>query len=77
MVAGGGDTDSLLLFWLERGDDGTKCYQKMKQMQRARLSSMGRKRNTTRWNDGVGQRRGATREEKGRRRRQLSSRESY
>jgi hypothetical protein len=39
MVAGGGDTDSLLLFWLERGDDGMKCYQKMKQMQRDAASS--------------------------------------
>jgi hypothetical protein len=29
-VAGGGGADSMLQFWFERGDDGTKYYQKMK-----------------------------------------------
>jgi hypothetical protein len=29
-VAGGGGADSMLQFWFERGDDGTKHYRKMK-----------------------------------------------
>jgi hypothetical protein len=36
--------DSMLQFWLKRGGDGTKHYQKMKQRQQARLISMRRKR---------------------------------
>jgi hypothetical protein len=40
--------DSMLQFWLKRGYDRTKHCQKMKQRQRqrARLASMGRKRDT-------------------------------
>jgi hypothetical protein len=64
-VAGGGGTDSMLQFWLERGGDG------MKQMQRARLGSMRRKCDTTQRHDNVDRRRGGTGEEKGRRRRKL------
>jgi hypothetical protein len=37
-------TDSMLRFQVERRDDGTKRYRKMKWRQQARLSSMGRKR---------------------------------
>jgi hypothetical protein len=37
----------MLQFWFDRGDDGMKRYRKMKQRQRARLVSMGRKRDTT------------------------------
>jgi hypothetical protein len=42
-AAGGGGVDSMLRFQLERGDNGTKCCQKMKRGQRARLGSMKRK----------------------------------
>jgi hypothetical protein len=66
---GGGGTDSMLRFQLERGGDGSKRYQKMKRRQRARLGSMGRKRDTTRWRDDVGQRRGGVGEGKRRRQR--------
>jgi hypothetical protein len=45
MAVGGGE-DSMLQFQLERGDDEMKCCRKMKRRQRARLDSMGRKRDT-------------------------------
>jgi hypothetical protein len=64
-----GDMDSMLRFWLERGDDGMKRCRKMKWRQRARLDSMGRKRETVRWQGDVSRRRGGTGEGKGRRRR--------
>jgi hypothetical protein len=70
-VAGSSGVDSMLRFQLERGGDGTKCCQKMKRMQRARLGSMGRKRDTVQRNDDVGRMRGTTGEGKGRRRHQL------
>jgi hypothetical protein len=43
-VAGGGDADSMLQFWLEKGDDGTKRCRKIKWRLRARLVSMKTKR---------------------------------
>jgi hypothetical protein len=61
----------MLPFRFERGGDGTKRCQKMKQRQRVHLGSMGRKRDTTWWRDDIGGRRGGTGEGKGRRRRQL------
>jgi hypothetical protein len=70
-VADSGGADSLLRFQLERGGDGIKRSQKMKLSQRARLSSMERKRDTARWRGDVSRRRGGTREAKGRRRHQL------
>jgi hypothetical protein len=54
-----GDADSMLRFWLERGDDGMKHCWKMKRIQRARLS-MGRKRDTALRCGDVGRRRGGT-----------------
>jgi hypothetical protein len=64
-VANSGGADSMLWFQLERGGDEMKCYQKMKQRQRARLSSMGRKHDTARWHGDVGRRRCSTGEGKG------------
>jgi hypothetical protein len=52
-VAGGGGVDSMLQFWLERGGGEMKCYQKMKQRQRAHLGSMERKRDTAWQHDGM------------------------
>jgi hypothetical protein len=46
-VTGSGGKDSIFQFQLERGCDGIKHCRKMKQMQRARLDSMKRKRDTT------------------------------
>jgi hypothetical protein len=63
-VAGGGGVDSMLQFWLEMRGDGTNYCQKMKWRQRARLGSMGRKRDTAQRGD-VCRRRGDTREGKG------------
>jgi hypothetical protein len=63
-VAGGGGADSILRFRLERGGDGMKRCQKMKQRERARLSSMGRKRDTARRRGDVDQMIGDTREGK-------------
>jgi hypothetical protein len=70
-VADGGGGDSMLRFRLERGDNMTKYYRKMKRSQRARLGFIGRKHDMTRWRDDVGRRRGDTREGKGRRKYQL------
>jgi hypothetical protein len=53
-----------------------KRYRKMKWRQRARLSSIGRKRDTARRHVDVGWR-GGTGEGKGKRRRQLGWRKSY
>jgi hypothetical protein len=64
-VASGGDADSMLRFQLERGDDMMKYCQKMKRRQRARLDSMGRKRDKTWWCDNVDRRRCGTGERKG------------
>jgi hypothetical protein len=64
-VASGGDADSMLRFQLERGDDMMKYYRKMKRRQRARLDSMGRKRDKTWWRGHVDRRRGGTGERKG------------
>jgi hypothetical protein len=47
-VACGGGADSMFQFQLERRGNGTKCCQKMKRRQRARLNLMGRKRDTER-----------------------------
>jgi hypothetical protein len=76
-VAGGGSVDLILRFWLERGCDGTKHYQKMKRSQRARLGFMGRKCGMLQWRDDIGWRRGGSGEGKGRRRCHLDWRESY
>jgi hypothetical protein len=46
-VAGGGNADSMLWFWLERRGDEVNHCQKMKRRQQAYLGSMGRKRDTT------------------------------
>jgi hypothetical protein len=54
-----------------RGGVGMKCCRKIKQMQRAHLGSIERKRDTTRRCGDIGQRSGGTREGNGRRRRQL------
>jgi hypothetical protein len=43
-VAGCGGADSIFQFQLERGSDETKHCRKMQQRQRARLGSMGKKR---------------------------------
>jgi hypothetical protein len=45
-VADGDGADSILQFRLERGDDRIKYCRKIKWRQRARLGSMGRKRDT-------------------------------
>jgi hypothetical protein len=65
-VAGGSGADSMLRFHLKREGDGLKHCQKMKQSQRARLDSMGRKHDTVRQRDDVSRRRDGTEEEKGR-----------
>jgi hypothetical protein len=39
-VADGGGADSMPRFWLEKGDDGTKCYRKMKWRQRSHFGFM-------------------------------------
>jgi hypothetical protein len=59
--------DLILRFQLERGCDGMKRCRKIKQMQRARLDSIGMKRDTVRWRDDVGWRRADTGDGKGRR----------
>jgi hypothetical protein len=64
-VVGSGDADSMLQFWLERGSDSMKLCQKMKRSQRARLGSMGRKCDMTRWPGNDGWRREDTGEGKG------------
>jgi hypothetical protein len=66
-TADGDGANSILQFRLERGGDGTKYYREMQQRQQAHLGSMERKRDTVWWNDNVGQKRGDTREGKGRR----------
>jgi hypothetical protein len=53
--------NSILRFWLEMGDDGMKRCRKMKLRPRARLGSMERKCDTTRWHGDVYWRRGGTR----------------
>jgi hypothetical protein len=57
--------DSMFQFWLERGGDRTKHCRNMNQRQRARLGSMGRKRDMVRQRDDVSQRRGGTEEGRG------------
>jgi hypothetical protein len=54
-------------FLLERGGDKIKHCRKMKRRQRARLGSMGSKRDTVQQRDDIGQRRGGTEEGKERR----------
>jgi hypothetical protein len=68
MVVGDGGVDSILRFRLERGSNETKCCRKMKRRQRAHRASLGRKCDTARRHGNIGQRRGGTREGKGRRR---------
>jgi SRSO17 transposase len=63
-----GDVGWMLHFWLKRGGDGIKHYQKIEWRQRARLDSMERKHDTTRQHDDIGRRRGSAEEEKGMRR---------
>jgi hypothetical protein len=65
-VAHGGGAYSMLRFQLERRGDRVKYCQKMKQSQRARLASMGRKRDTARQRGDVKQKRRNTGEGKGR-----------
>jgi hypothetical protein len=48
-VDGGGGTDLMFQFRLERKDDEMKHYQDMKQSHRARIGSIGRKHYTGRW----------------------------
>jgi hypothetical protein len=55
-VVGDGGADSILQFWLERGDDWMKRYRKMKRSQRVHLDSMRRKCDTT-WQHQLGERR--------------------
>jgi hypothetical protein len=76
-VADDSGVDSMLRFSLERGVDVMKCCQKIKQMQRIHLGSMGRKHDMTQRRDNVDQRRCDTEKEKVRRRCQLGWRESY
>jgi hypothetical protein len=76
-VAGGGGADSMLQFQFESGGDRTKRCWKIKCKQRARVGSMGRKRDTMRWRGDIGRKRGGTEEGKGRTQRQLGCRESY
>jgi hypothetical protein len=68
MVAYGGGANSMLQFQLEMRGDGTIRCRKMKWMQRARLGSIGRKRDMVSWRDDAGWRRCGTEEEKRRRR---------
>jgi hypothetical protein len=57
-VDGSDGVDSIFQFQLERGGDVTKSCRKMKQKQRARLASVGRKCDTTQRRDDVGHWRG-------------------
>jgi hypothetical protein len=59
-VSDGGGVYSMLQFQLEGRDDGTKRCRKIKMRQRARLGSMGKKRDMAWWCGNVGQRRGGT-----------------
>jgi hypothetical protein len=61
----------ILQFRLKRGGDETKHCQKMKQRQRARLGSIGRKCDMVQQRDDIDQRRSGTEEGKGRRLHQL------
>jgi hypothetical protein len=61
----------MLQFWLERGDDETKRWQKMKRRQRTHLGSIVRKRDTAWQRDNVARRRGDTEVGKERRQCQL------
>jgi hypothetical protein len=63
--------NSMLQFRLDRRGNGTKRCRKMNRRQRARLGSMGRKRDMVRRRDDVNWRRGGTEEGKERIRRQL------
>jgi hypothetical protein len=47
-MTGGGGADLIFRFQLKRGGDGMKYCRKMKRSQRARLDSIGRKRDTVR-----------------------------
>jgi hypothetical protein len=58
----------MLQFRLEGGGDGTEHCRKMKRRHRTYLGSMGRKRDTVRRRDDIGQRRGGTEEGEGKRR---------
>jgi hypothetical protein len=64
-VVDGGGEDSILQFRLERWGDGTKHYWTIKQRQRTRLGSMGRRRDMAWWHVNVDRRRDNTREGKG------------
>jgi hypothetical protein len=76
-VAYGGGANLILQFQIERGGDETKRCQNMNRRQRVYFGSMGRKRDTVRWRNDIGQRRGDIEEGKGRRQRQLGSSKSY
>jgi hypothetical protein len=76
-VAYGGGADSMLQFWLERGDNGIKHSQKMKWRQQACLGSTGRKCDAVRQRDDISRRRGGAGEGKERKQRQLGWQESY
>jgi hypothetical protein len=76
-VVNGGGAYSILWFWLERGGDRTKHYQKMKRRQRSCLNSMGRKCDIARQHGNANQRRGGTGEGKEKRRCKLGWCESY
>jgi hypothetical protein len=70
-VAGGGGVDSMILFQLERRDDGMKKCWKMKRRRRVCLGSMGWKRDMVWRRDNIGRRRGGTEKGKERRWREL------
>jgi hypothetical protein len=59
-----GGMDSMLWFCLERGDDGKKHYQMMKQRQQAHLGLMEKKHDVVQRRDDVGQRRAGIKERK-------------
>jgi hypothetical protein len=55
-----GNVDLMLQFQLEKEDNGTKHYRKMKWRYRTRLDSIGRKRDTTQWRGDISRRRDDT-----------------
>jgi hypothetical protein len=61
-AGGGGGEDSMFQFRLKRGDDGMKCYQKMKRRRQVHVDSMGRKCDTTQQRGNVDRRRDDTEE---------------
>jgi hypothetical protein len=71
-VVDDGGADVMLRFWLESGGDGMKHLRKMKRRQWAHIAFTRSKRDTVRWRDNVGRRRGSIEEGKCRRQRHLN-----